>query len=233
MSASRQRLLACAAAGAVALVAPAAVATRATAALPVRIVSHRVVSKTPALSRSRTVVSSVIGVSTAVSRRIAADMNARTLAFVTPPKGVVGPFDLVDTVTLVRADRHYLTLDQNTYDYSGGANGESAHLPVTYTRGTAAVMTLHTFAAKQQEAALLRALSARSRRALAARGIDPLFYTDGTAPTYENFAQFEPLPSGWLIEFPQSQVASHADGPITVLVPWSALTGLIGVPLPS
>jgi hypothetical protein len=184
------------------------------------------------VEKTRSVISRITGVSAEVSVKVSADLNRRTAAFVTPPKGQDGPFDLEDKLSLAHADAHYLTVKQVTYYYSGGAHGESANVPVTYSATSGSLLTIRSFAAKGKLAALLKVLSIRSRRSLAARGITSDFYDLGTTPTVANFADFEPVITGWRVEFPQGDVADEAHGPLEVLVPWPALKGLIRLPLP-
>lgn len=209
----------------------------ASAAGGVHLVSHKTHtvagSGVHVVERVRTVVTKVTGVSAAVSTRISADLSRRTAKFVVPPTGQDGPFDLEDLVALTHADSHYVTVKQDTYYYSGGAHGESAVLPLTYSVATGKLLTVRSFAAKGKLATLLRVLSVQSRKSLAAQGITSDFYTLGTTPTYVNFEDFQPLPAGWRVEFPQGDVADEAHGPLHVTVPWSALKGLIGLPLPT
>lgn len=186
-----------------------------------------------AVERIRTVLTGVSGVPTAVSHRITADLNRRTARFVVAPKGQDGPFDLEDKLVLAHADARYVTVNQDTYYYAGGAHGESANLPLTYSATTGHLLTVRSFAAKGKLVALLKVLSVQSRKALAAQGITSDFYQYGTTPTYANFQDFEPLPAGWRVEFPQGDVADEAHGPLHVTVPWSLLKGLVGLPLPT
>ena len=186
-----------------------------------------------AVERFRTVVAGVTGVPAVVSRRISADLDRRTAAFVVPPKGQDGPFDLEDRLGLVHTDARYVTVNQETYDYAGGAHGESANVPLTYSAVTGKLLTVRSFAATGKLAALLKVLSVQSRKALEAQGITSDFYQYGTTPTYVNFEDFEPLPSGWRVEFTQGDVADEAHGPLHVTVAWSLLKGLVGLPLPA
>jgi hypothetical protein len=185
------------------------------------------------VQRTRSVVTRITGLSATVSTRISGDLNRRTAKFVVPPKGQEGPFDLEDKLSLAHADGRYVTVKQVTYYYSGGAHGESGVYPVTYSATTGTLLTVRSFAAKGKLAALLKVLSVRSRKSLAARGITADFYDFGTTPVYANFANFEPVPTGWRVEFPQGDVADEAHGPLEVLVPWQALKGLLALPHPT
>ena len=225
-----------AAASAIALAA-AGLSGSASASTGVRLVGHQTHTVTGsgvhAVERVRTVVTGVTGVSAVVSRRVAADLDRRTAKFVVPPRGQDGPFDLEDKLVLAHADARYVTVNQDTYYYSGGAHGESANLPLTYSATTGKLLTVRSFAAKGKLASLLKVLSVQSRKVLAAQGITADFFKYGTTPTYVNFEDFEPLPTGWRVEFPQGDVADEAHGPLHVTVPWSALKGLIALPLPT
>jgi hypothetical protein len=185
------------------------------------------------LVATRTVLTAVTGLPSPVETRIIADLNKRTARFVVPPKGQEGPFDLEDKLSLAHADGRYVTVKQTTYWYAGGAHGESATVPVTYSATTGKLLTVRSFAKPGKLVALLKVLSIRSRKSLAARGITADFYDFGTTPTYANFSSFEPVPAGWRVEFPQGDVADEAHGPLEVLVPWGALKGLLALPHPT
>lgn len=187
------------------------------------------------LQHTRTVVTGLSGVGRQPAARIVAKVNAVTKAAVAKaPGGLDVPAELDDAVSLVRADARYVTLRQDRYVYYyQAAHGESWVEPLTFERSTGALLTLHSFAAKGKQAALLHRLSVATRSALKKRGVDPTAYAYGTTPTYANFAQFEPLPSGMLVEFGQGTVDAEAAGPLTVLVHWPTLKGLIGLPLPT
>ena len=182
---------------------------------------------------TRTVLTSITGLKPSVEAAIVNDSNVRTAKFVDAPKAFPGPFDFEDKLSLVHADGRYVTVKQTTYAYLGGAHGESAFVPTTYSATTGALLTAKSFAKPGKLAALLKVLSIRSRKSLAARAISADFYALGTAPTYANFALFEPVPAGWRVEFPQGDVADEAHGPLEVLVPWGALKGLLALPHPT
>lgn len=184
------------------------------------------------LVATRTVLTAITGLHDPVETRIVADLNKRTARFVNRPTGL-GPFELEDKLSLAHADARYVTVKQTTYWYGGGAHGESAIAPVTYSATTGELLTLKSFAAPGKLSALLKVLSVSSRRSLAARGITADFYDLGTTPTVANFALFQPLPAGWRVEFPQGDVADEAHGPLAVLVPWSALKGLLALHRPT
>jgi hypothetical protein len=186
-----------------------------------------------AVEKTRSVVTRITGLPTAVSTTITNDLNRRTAKFVVPPKGFPGPFDLEDKLSLAQADARYVTVKQTTYIYVGGAHGESAFVPVTYSATTGKILTVKSFAKPGKLAALLKVLSIRSRKSLAARGISADSYDFGTTPTYANFSLFEPVPTGWRVEFPQGAAADEAHGPLEVLVPWGALKGLLALPHPT
>jgi hypothetical protein len=219
------------------VVACSAISGTASAASGAHLVGH--LSKTATgtgvhqVLTTRTVLSAITGLVDPAETRIVADLNKRTARFVVAPKGEVGPFDLEDKLSLAHADRRYVTVKQTTYWYAGGAHGESAIVPLTYSATSGKLLTVRSFAAKGKLAALLKALSVSSRRSLAARGITADFYDLGTAPTVANFSLFQPLPAGWRVEFPQGDVADEAHGPLAVLVPWSALKGLLALPRPT
>lgn len=202
---------------------------------PVALTGHQV--STPAghgLKHTRTVVTGLTGVAAKPAARIVAKVNAITKAALTNPAGGLDvTAEIDDTVRLVRSDARYVTVRQDRYVYYfQGAHGESWVEPLTFDRRTGALLTLHSFAAKGKEKALLHRLSVATRAALKKRGVDPMAYSFGTAPTYANFAQFEPLPTGMLVEFGQGAVDAEAAGPMTVLVHWPTLKGLVGLPLP-
>ena len=185
------------------------------------------------VEQTRTVLTAITGLEAPVTAAIVADLNKRTARFVVPPKGFGGPWDLADKLSLAHADARYVTVRQTTYEYAGGAHGESAISPLTYSATTGKLLTVKSFAKRGKLAALLKVLSIRSRTSLAARGITADFYDLGTTPTVANFSSFEPVPSGWRVEFPQGDVADEAHGPLEVLVRWGALNGLLALPHPT
>ena len=58
------------------------------------------------------------------------------------------------------------------------------------------------------------------------RGLATDIFADGVKPTAENFQDWAITKKGLLILFPPYQVASYADGPQSVIVPYSALKGV-------
>ncbi|BEP13407.1 hypothetical protein acdb102_17180 [Acidothermaceae bacterium B102] len=185
------------------------------------------------VEKTRTVLTAITGLAAPVEAAIVADLNKRTARFVVPEKGFGGPWDLEDKLSLAHADARYVTVKQTTYVYAGGAHGESAIAPLTYSATSGKVLTVRSFAKPGKLVALLKVLSIRSRKSLAARGITADFYDLGTTPTVANFSSFEPVPTGWRVEFPQGDVADEAHGPLEVLVPWGALKGLLALPHPT
>ena len=220
-------------AGSLALAAaPAGAAT----APAVTLAGHQVsTSAGHGLKHTRTVVTGLTGVAATPATRIIAKVNAVTKkALATSPGDLGYVAENDDVVTFVRADARYVTVSQQRYFfYYQAAHGESWVDPLTFDRTTGALLTLHSFAAKGQESTLLHRLSVATRSALKKRGADPIAYVDGTTPKYANFASFEPLPTGLLVEFPQGAVDAEAAGPLTVLVHWATLKGLVGLPLPT
>lgn len=202
---------------------------------PVRLAGRTV--STPSghgLHHRRTLVTALSGVAAAPAQRITAAINATTSAVLAKPWGdLADAAEVDDAVTLVRADSLYVTVAQSVYEYYYlGAHGDSAIVPLTFDRSTGALLTLHSFVVQGHEKALLHALSVATRSALHRRGVDPAAYSIGTEATYQDFAAFEPLSSGLLVEFAQGAVDYEAAGPLTVLVHWPTLNGLVGLPLP-
>jgi alkylhydroperoxidase/carboxymuconolactone decarboxylase family protein YurZ len=220
-----------------ALTALSLVAAPASAALPpVGLLGTQV--STPAghgLQHTRTVLTGLRGIAAAPAAKIVAKVNAITRAALVPPAdGLDVTAEIDDTVKAVRADARYVTVRQSLYVYYyQGAHGESWYEPLTFDRRTGALLTLHSWAAPGQEKALLHRLSVATRAALKKRGVDPTASSYGTAAKYPNFAQFVPLPTGLLVEFGQGAVNYEAAGPMTVLVHWPTLKGLIGLPVPA
>ncbi len=187
------------------------------------------------LYTQRTVVKHITGLPAAAARRIAATLNAITLAASTASGDEVpGDTQLVDTVTLARTDPSLVTFDQDFYAFFyGAAHGTGESDPLTFDRATGRRLRVSDWIAKGKRTAFLSVLSKESRRQLKARGIDSFFWLDGTKPVLGNFLRYKPVPRGWEIHFSDYQVASHAEGLVTIVVPWTRLRGLVGRKLPT
>ena len=84
----------------------------------------------------------------------------------------------------------------------------------------------------QPGAGYLQAISTYCISQLQTRGIDFSDFSVGSAPTADNYRNWNITDSGLLITFDEYQVAPYAAGPQTVVVPYSLLQSLILVPGP-
>ncbi len=99
------------------------------------------------------------------------------------------------------------------YDLDGGAKIELADL----------------FIAKSN---YLEVLSEYSRNVLSRRLSDKKMLEEGTEPKEENFKNWNIKPYGLMITFDEYQVAPYASGPQTVLIPYSAIKGILASDTP-
>jgi len=73
----------------------------------------------------------------------------------------------------------------------------------------------------------LEVLSEYSQRILSRKLTDKQMIADGTAAKEENFKHWNIKPYGLMITFDEAQVAPYVNGPQTVLIPFSAIKGLL------
>jgi hypothetical protein len=214
---------------------PAAAAAAAPAPPPaVHVTSKLLVKNVGAHGHyERTVFYAITGVKAAVAKRVLHTLNAATLAATTPSRDQTpSQIELDDTVTLARADAHYLTFHQIAYTFPWmAAHGIGTDDPMTFSRDTGAQLHVTDWIKKGQQKMFLAALSSYSRAWLKAHAdkysSDPTFYIGGTKPTLANFSSYEVTSKGWVIHFSPYQVAPYVAGLIHVTVPWSTLKGLI------
>lgn len=78
----------------------------------------------------------------------------------------------------------------------------------------------------------LEVLSEYSRSVLSRKLSDKQMVNQGTEPTPENFRNWNIKPYGLMITFDEAQVAPYVNGPQTVLIPFSAIKGLLASDTP-
>lgn len=77
------------------------------------------------------------------------------------------------------------------------------------------------------ESNYLEVLSEYSRHVLSRKLSDKQMIANGTEPKIENFRNWNIKPYGLMITFDEDQVAPYVNGPQTVLIPYSAIKGLL------
>jgi hypothetical protein len=82
------------------------------------------------------------------------------------------------------------------------------------------------------DANYLEVLSEYSRAVLSRRLADKSMMAEGTAPKAENFVNWNIKPYGLMITFDEYQVAPYVNGPQTVLIPYSAIKGILAEDTP-
>jgi hypothetical protein len=114
--------------------------------------------------------------------------------------------------------------------FTGGAHPNHGTFTLTYDLKAGRELKLADLF--KPGAKYLSAIAAYALRDLKARkdpesgenmGIAQDIWEDGAKPTAENYSNWNITKKGLLITFPPYQVASYADGPQTVIVPYSAL----------
>jgi len=78
----------------------------------------------------------------------------------------------------------------------------------------------------------LEVLSEYSRSVLSRKLTDKQMLNEGTEPKPENFKNWNIKPYGLMITFDEAQVAPYVNGPQTVLIPFSAIKGILASDTP-
>lgn len=128
------------------------------------------------------------------------------------------------------ADDDLISVNFSEETFSGGAHGNHGTFTLTYDLKGGREMKLADLF--KPGAKYLTTISAYAMRDLKGRkdpdsgenrGLAQDIFEDGAKPTAENYSNWNVTKKGLLITFPPYQVASYADGPQTVIVPYSQL----------
>lgn len=114
------------------------------------------------------------------------------------------------------------------YQFAGGAHGGTQALPLVIARGTG--VPIPPAGLFRDGANWLPVLAEACHADLAAREMfepDDDWLREGTVPTPDNYQALLPRADGLQVSFQQYQVGPYAMGAFDVLVPWSALEGLL------
>lgn len=115
----------------------------------------------------------------------------------------------------------------NGYQYTGGAHGLVFDASYLFDTKAGAFLTLADLFETGTD--YLGQLATSSRKILFTREYvkdDADWVNEGTAPTPDNYSIVYAVPEGLVVIFSDYQVAAHAAGPQTVVIPWSQLTGV-------
>jgi hypothetical protein len=165
------------------------------------------------------------------TRRVKADIDAFKKAYATDSAGPLAwTFDESDSV--ISKTPRYTTLRFLGNDFRGGPHGSPLLSVLTYEPTTGREIPVSHFFKPGSN--YLRVLSRYTRAELRRRATKTGMLASldetimiGTAPKADNFQVVYPGPKALVVVFPAYQVASYADGPQTVEIPYSALRGII------
>ncbi len=128
------------------------------------------------------------------------------------------------------ADDDLISVNFSEETFTGGAHGNHGTFTLTYDLKAGREIKLADLF--KPGAKYLTTISAYAMRDMKGRkdpesgenrGLAQDIFEDGAKPTAENYQNWNITKKGLLITFPPYQVASYADGPQTVIVPYSQL----------
>ena len=131
------------------------------------------------------------------------------------------------------ADDDLVSMQVLTDEFTGGAHPNQGFYTLTYDLKAGKTVRLADLF--RPGAAYLRTIADYCAKDLQARkdpdsgenrGLATDIFADGVKPTADNFQNWAVTQKGLLILFPPYQVASYADGPQSVIVPYSALKSI-------
>lgn len=165
---------------------------------------------------------SLNAVLTAIIQQHIGAFNKEVFSEKTPIMPRVGTFDIKNGT--VYEDEEYISFILSMYQFTGGAHGSTALIPVTYSKRTKKLLSLEE-AIQPVRKDWLKMLSDEVRRQLTAQLEKKLFASDeewiknGTEPTEENFKVFALEKDAVRIIFNQYQVGPYSSGIKEVVVP--------------
>lgn len=139
----------------------------------------------------------------------------------TSKSGLDGSYDVM------YAEKNLLSLRFTFSEYfAGAAHPSNFSQTLNYDLSTDNTLTLSDVFKNEESA--LKAFSDFARKEFLKRKIsDKEWITTGTEPLADNFRNWNITPDGILVTFDAYQVASYAEGPQEVLVPYSVLKNLV------
>ncbi|MBV9242920.1 MAG: DUF3298 and DUF4163 domain-containing protein [Acidobacteria bacterium] len=132
------------------------------------------------------------------------------------------------------ADDSLVSISYSTDEFTGGAHGNQGFFTLTYDLKTGKEVRLADLF--KPGAAYLKTIASYAAKDLQARkdpdsgenmGLATDIFADGVKPTADNFQFWAMTKKGLLVLFPPYQVAAYAYGPQQVIVPYSALKGIV------
>ena len=142
-----------------------------------------------------------------------------------PPAGsMASSLDVTYTVTLARDDLVSVRFDVSTY-FQGAAHPNNSSVVINYDLKNGKQLKLADLF--KPGAKFLQVISAYCIPELRKKGLPGEQLETGAAPSAKNFQSWNITKRGLGINFDAYQVASYADGPQYVLVPYSSLKDLI------
>ncbi len=132
------------------------------------------------------------------------------------------------------ADEDLISINFSEDTFTGGAHGNRGTTTLTYDLKAGREVKLADLF--KPGAKYLSTIAAYALKDLKGRkdpesgenrGLAQDIFEDGAKPTVGNYSNWNVTKKGLLLTFPQYQVASYADGPQTVIVPYSALRAIV------
>jgi len=124
------------------------------------------------------------------------------------------------------ADKNLISILYTTYTYTGGAHGNATSNSFNYDLNQDRMLTLEDLFTPNSN--YIKVISDHCINALKQRKIsDDGWIRSGAGAKKENYPSWNIVPQGLLITFDAYQVAAYAVGPQEVIIPFSALKGVI------
>lgn len=150
-----------------------------------------------------------------------------------PPSGSgSNPSQISGSFTTTMIDPRYASFKFTLTSFAAGAASSYSQAPaLTFDLSTGQSLTLGDLFATS---AYLTSLSNLSRTQLKAKlgGNNSNLVDGGTQPNSSNFSEWDLTSSGLELSFPQGQVAAAASGVISIIIPYSQLSGIAKNPGP-
>lgn len=150
-----------------------------------------------------------------------------------PPSGSQSnPSQISGSFTTTLIDPRYASFKFMLTSFATGAASSYSQSPaVTFDLNTGQLLTLGNLFATS---AYLTSLSNLSRTQLTSKlgGNNSNLVDGGTQPNASNFSEWDLTSSGLQLSFPQGQVAAAASGVISIVIPYSQLSGIAKRPGP-
>ena len=126
------------------------------------------------------------------------------------------------------ADRNIISLLVWTYQYTGGAHGNSFSTTFNYDLNTGRMLKLaDLFQPNSNHLRLISDYCLKTLTKELGEAADANWLKEGAGPKTDNFKSWNITPDGLQITFDAYQVAAYAFGPQEVIIPYSALKAII------